>query len=97
MGALSPFMKRWERQRLDLLTALGRKLERRGFPSWVSQAYGTSLLRCVKPHPHRNHRTVLVACIRNPGKGWLFVWPGGHAPADDLARAASHVAGYLAN
>ena len=93
MGALSRLVNPWERRRLDLVTALGGELELRGFPSWISQAYGTSLLRCVKPHPRR---TVLIACIRIPGKGWLFVWPGGHASADDLARAAVCVAAYLA-
>lgn len=41
--------------------------------------------------------TILITCVRGPGTTWLFVWPGGHARADDIPYAATMVKAYLAS
>lgn len=87
-------MSTLENHRVALLTALGAELERRGRPSWVTAAYGTHLLRCVRLHPRR---TILVACVPASRGAWVFIWPGRTAPAGDVPRAAALVAAYLAD
>ena len=94
MGQVPSAVSPHERRRVDLLAALRGELERRGHPSWITPSYGTCLLRCVRPSPRR---TILIACVRGPGATWLFVWPGGHAWADDIPHAAALVSAYLAD